>query len=121
MLKDNKEGQTHFYGDNCGCTEHNPTIKSEEERLKQDFYEFSNPRKYEQLSDIHKFFPQRYNEEIANYWLQVIQERDQALRKEVEGILNEKDVTDEWRVAEFKSLLALIKQTNGTSPTKENA
>jgi hypothetical protein len=43
--------------------------------------------------------------------LSIIKEREGKFQKNIESILSEKDMTDQWRVAEFTSLVALLKQT----------
>ena len=58
MFKDTKEGQTHFYGDNCGEPEHNPLSNKSVEEIVETVFQAvmadigKHYRASDKLSDI---------------------------------------------------------------------
>ncbi len=62
-----------------------PNTPPQEREIREEFYEFSNPRKqgYEQSDDIDQFYPRKYNKEIADWWLKKHKDLSLALLNQI--------------------------------------
>ena len=55
---------------------------TEKQKIREEFYEFANPR-VKGAEGISQFYPKKYNKEISDYWLSIL---DKTIKSKLEAV-----------------------------------
>lgn len=88
-LHDTPDGQTHHESDGCGEPAHNPLPKTNEEKLREEYYNLANKRSWGACFECCDF--EKITKDTADHWLKVLAEQRkewvESVRSEIETFI----------------------------------